>query len=289
VNEAFVDVNGVRFWTARQGSGPPLVMLHGGPGLWDVFDGLAPLIDDAAEVHRYDQRGCGRSEDGPPYDIESFIADLDALRAHWRHERWLVGGHSWGATLALAYAVEHVDRTSALVLISGTGVVDDWHEEYHANADARLTSEQVARREELSDMLEQGVVDVAVDEEFCVLSWMSDFARPEGAMERARSFLRPWRPNYGLNAALNADGSRLLADGFADLVAALPIPVLVLHGADDPRPPRLAERLAATLPNARLVIMRGAGHLPWIERPDAVRESIGAFLREAAALGSAAR
>jgi proline iminopeptidase len=269
----------------RQGSGPPLVLLHGGPGLWDCFDGLAPLIDDIAEVHRYDQRGCGRSDDGPPYDLESFVADLDALRAHWEHERWIVAGHSWGATLALAYAVQHPDRVSALVLMGSTGVIDDWHEEYHANADARLTPEQVVRREALSDLIEAGETSIEVDHEFCTLSWAPDFANRDRASDLARSFLRPWRPNYGLNAALSAGAGSMLENGFEPQVAALQMPALVLHGACDPRAPRLAERLACTLPKAQLVIADGAGHLPWIEQPNIVRDALRDFLLPTRATG----
>jgi proline iminopeptidase len=50
------------------------------------------------------------------------VADLEALRAHWGLPTWVVGGHSFGATLALAYALTHPDRTRGLIYLSGTGV-----------------------------------------------------------------------------------------------------------------------------------------------------------------------
>src|SRR5687767_1759732 len=91
VDKELVEVNGVRLWTARQGCGPPLVLLHGGPGLWDDFADLAAMVADLVTVHRYDQRGCGRSMAVPPYDVATFVADLEALRVRWGHPRWIVG------------------------------------------------------------------------------------------------------------------------------------------------------------------------------------------------------
>ena len=78
---------------------------------------------------------------------------------------------------------------------------------------------------------------------------------------------------------MNADWARLLADpAFVDRATSIEAPVLVLHGALDPRPKRVAERLAASLPHARLVIIPKAGHSPWIEQPKATREALRRFL-----------
>ncbi|HJS95420.1 MAG TPA: alpha/beta fold hydrolase [Solirubrobacteraceae bacterium] len=111
-----VEVEGASLWTETQGAGVPLVLCHGGPGLSDNLQPVAARVDDLARVHRYDQRGSGRSRSAGPFDVASFVADLDALRRHWGHERWLVGGHSWGANLALCYAVTHPHRTIAVRL-----------------------------------------------------------------------------------------------------------------------------------------------------------------------------
>jgi proline iminopeptidase len=279
--EAFVEVNGARLWTARQGRGPSLVLLHGGPGLWDDFDGLATMVDDVVEVHRYEQRGGGRSQRVGPYDLRTFVSDLEALRAYWGQDRWIVGGHSWGAALALAYAVEHPERVEAMLHLAGTGVIDDWHEEYHANAAARRSPDQRARHAELLAIAKERPEQFTpeLDREYCVLAWLSDFADPECAEDLARKLLRPYGPNYDANAALSADWKRLLVDGsFAARVAGLNVPVLVLHGREDPRPLRLAERLAASLPNATLTVVEGAGHLPWLERSEETRAALRTFL-----------
>ncbi len=93
---------------------------------------VAAMVDDLARVVRWEPRGCGRSSPGGPYDLGTMLADLEALRVALGHEQWVVGGHSAGADLALAYALSHPERTLALVYLSGTGVQDDrqWHAAY---------------------------------------------------------------------------------------------------------------------------------------------------------------
>ena len=58
-----------------------------------------------AQVIRFEARGCGRSSAVPPYTIATCLADLEAIRQHYGVVRWIVGGHSAGADLALAYAL----------------------------------------------------------------------------------------------------------------------------------------------------------------------------------------
>jgi molybdenum cofactor cytidylyltransferase len=116
-----VEVEGASLWTATQGGGVPLVLCHGGPGLSDNLGPIAEMVDDLALVHRYDQRGSGRSRSSGPFDVEAFVADLEALRRRWGHERCLAGGHSWGANLALCYALAHPDRTLGVIYLAGSG------------------------------------------------------------------------------------------------------------------------------------------------------------------------
>ena len=97
----------------------PAVFLHGGPGGGMSPDHRRQWDPDLYDVLLFDQRGCGKSL--PFAEIEHndtwrIVADVERLREMCGHDKWQVFGGSWGATLALAYAETHPDRTSELVL-----------------------------------------------------------------------------------------------------------------------------------------------------------------------------
>lgn len=97
----------------------PAVMLHGGPG-----GGISPSHrgqwdPELYDVLLFDQRGCGHSR--PFAKIEAndtwrIVTDMEKLREMCGFDKWQVFGGSWGSTLALAYAQQHPERVSELVL-----------------------------------------------------------------------------------------------------------------------------------------------------------------------------
>ena len=126
-----------------------------------MFGDVAGMFTDTATVVRWDQRGCGRSErSAGPWTSERFVADLDAVRRHFGLERMALLGHSWGAQLALGYALAHPERVSALVYVSGTGIGpdSDWHDAYRRDFTARLGErpERLARFHELTERQPSG-------------------------------------------------------------------------------------------------------------------------------------
>ncbi|MFG2267388.1 alpha/beta fold hydrolase [Streptomyces sp. NPDC048720] len=269
--------DGVRLWAERSGgAGDPLVLCHGGPGLWDMFGDLAALLADVTPVVRWDQRGCGRSErcDGP-WTSARFVADLDAVRRHFGLERMALLGHSWGAQLGLSYALAHPDRVSALVYVSGTGIGPDadWRPGYKENFLARLADhpERLARWRELSGVAER---TRDAERERAVLHWSVEFEDRDRALEPAGRMAEPW---FGVNSecagALDAERERTW--GTPALHAAcrdLGVPVLIVDGAHDIRPRSAVDSLAASLPHVRRVTLPRAGHMPWVDDPEGFRE-----------------
>ncbi len=278
----YASVPGARLWTACQGSGPAVVLCHGGPGMWDYLGPVAGMIDDLATVYRYDQRGCGRSTAEPPHDVATAVADLEALREHWGVEEWVVVGHSWGATLALSYCLEHADRARAMLYLSGTGIDPGWRDEFHGNLMAALGPEAQREMEHIRARVAtvEGEERSAASRELTTVLLSAYFADRTRGRELARSlFVDDLELNYEVNAELLADEDRLLEGGeLRARLSALRIPALVLHGEADPLPVRPARELAALLPNAELGVLPGTGHLPWLERPDAFRDTIRRFL-----------
>lgn len=277
-----ISVPGCSLWTTRQGNGPALVCCHGGPGLWDYLEPVAEMIDDLVTAYRYDQRACGRSTGGPPYDVTTAVADLDALRDHWDLPQWIVLGHSWGATLALAYCLAHPSRVQALIYLSGTGIDASWKEEYHRNQEALLTpveQRQIADLRAQLSVVQGGEFD-AVERAYCELSWSPDIADRSRAREFARQlFVDGLHINFQVNQVLGEESDRFTQQPtMAEQAATLRIPTLVIHGALDPRPARVARHLAQCMPSANYIELPNVGHLPWIEQPDLLRGALRPFL-----------
>lgn len=265
--------DGVRLWASRSGSGcgTPLVLCHGGPGLWDMFDDVARMLDDRATVVRWDQRGCGRSEPcAGPWTTDRFVADLDAVRRHFALEQTVLLGHSWGASLALSYALAHPERVAALIYVSGTGIgpTTDWYADYEQNLLARLGEDpqRLARRRELPD----------ASRERAVLQWSADFADRERAVENAERMADPWFAiNSACNKALNDEAKQ--SAGTPALYAAcqaLDVPVFIVDGERDIRPRSAVDSLERALPRVRRVTLPNAGHLPWVEDPYGFRDVV---------------
>src|SRR6184192_4979383 len=153
--ETTVELNGVRLYTRRVGQGPPVVVLHGGPGAH--HDYLLPQYDHLAEGGRallyYDQRGGGRSP--VPRDVpvgwREHVADLETLRDHWELDRLTLLGYSWGGLLAVLYALEHPDRVGRLALVAPAPLTARWREEFERRLSARLADPRIVQaRAELS-------------------------------------------------------------------------------------------------------------------------------------------
>jgi len=137
MSQNYIDSEGVKIWTFDSGQGIPVMLCNGGPGCCDYLGPVADLIDDKAHVIRFEQRGCGRSAAIPPYDVETCVKDLENIRQFFNLDCWIIGGHSWGAELALAYALQHPTKVLGLICIAGGRINNDreWHKEYRRRKD----------------------------------------------------------------------------------------------------------------------------------------------------------
>ena len=122
LRESRIPVGTASLYSRDIGRGQPIIVLHGGPDFDHGY--LLPDLDRLADAFRliyYDQRGRGRSADHvQPEDVTlaSDIDDLDKVRQHFQLQSAALLGHSWGAVLALEYALRHPTRVSHLILMN---------------------------------------------------------------------------------------------------------------------------------------------------------------------------
>ncbi|MGW7051576.1 alpha/beta fold hydrolase [Streptomyces sp. NPDC054887] len=270
--------DGAALWARGSGEGDPLILCHGGPGLWDTFEDVSRLlVDRGFAVHRWDQRGCGRSERRGPYSVARSVADLDAVRRHFGLDAVTLLGHSWGARLALHYALAHPGRVTRLVYVSGTGIGPDsgWHPEFVGNLRAAI-GERLPRWEELRSLERR---TEAEEREMWVLQWSADFPGPDRqrALRLAERMATPWLGvNHTCHAEIGAETATMSEHQLHAACGGLRMPVLIVDGERDIRPRDAVDSLEQSLPHVTRVTLAGAGHLPWAECPAEFADAVAA-------------
>lgn len=264
----------LRTWTTGTATAtPPVILLHGGPGLWDYLAPVASMLDDLTVVHRFDQRGCGGSDPSDNQTMRRHQDDIEELRRYWGHEQVVVIGHSFGAKLALTYAAAYPSHVAKVGHVSGVGL-GDWRTPDYEERARRMTPEQLARLTAL-----QTRRSPEEETEFRVLSWFTDHADRSRAWQWAlEDAAVPHSINFDANRALSAETSSWSDDELASLVAGLPMPVWLVHGTGDPRPASAVQALAECIPDHEVRLIEGAGHSPWREQPAAFRQVLKDFL-----------
>src|SRR5229473_6776307 len=125
--DGFISANGLRLhyrrWSpAEPGPNlPPILLLHGLASAARIWDFVAPLLAERGYlVTALDQRGHGESDKPDSgYDFATIVEDDTIALRSLGIARPVVVGHSWGASVALQYAVTHGDNVTALVLVDG--------------------------------------------------------------------------------------------------------------------------------------------------------------------------
>jgi pimeloyl-ACP methyl ester carboxylesterase len=243
---SFIDVAGGRFSFALEGSGPPIVLLHGfsfDSGLWDP---QADTLRRSHRVLRYDLRGFGSST--APTEPYRHIDDLHAILGALQIERPMLVGLSLGSNIALAYALEHPDNVAALVLASPGLPGHPWTVQRPPEAAAAYAAEH----------------GVDAGKQFWLAHpiFASLKSRPDVAAVVA-DMVRHYSGWHWAQADMQLPGP----DVRANLEAVKP-PTLVLSGEHDVEGYReIAAVIASRVPRGRLVQIAGAGHVVNLEQP----------------------
>jgi pimeloyl-ACP methyl ester carboxylesterase len=134
---SYADVNGLSLFYEEQGSGEPLVLLHGGIGASEIWTAIAPALAAGRRVVTVDLQGHGHTADiDRPLRPEHLADDIAALLEHLGVERADVLGYSLGGVVALRLAIQHPGRVRRLILVSIAFRRDGSHPEVLAAMDA---------------------------------------------------------------------------------------------------------------------------------------------------------
>lgn len=256
-------VNGLRIAYQQVGSGPPLVLLHGGANLdsrmwrWQL-DGLR----DEFTVIAWDMPGVGQSSDPPEtYTMADYADCLAGLLGALGLARAHILGLSLGSLVALEFYRLHPEMTQSLILAVA-----------YAGWAGSLPPEMVEQR------IQRAIEEAAQPPEQWIPRWLPELltgsAPPGTAEEVAALMAAPGHPS----------GSRTLlrAFGRADFRETLPtihVPTLLIWGDADVRSPlTIAEQFRAAIPAATFVLLPGVGHMSNANAPDQFNAAVRDFL-----------
>jgi len=261
--------NGVDLHHETTGQGPTILMMHGGLGLDHSY--LRTHHDHLAERFRvvfYDHRGNGRSTRGAgPADHMTWHADASALLDGLEVPRAIIYGHSYGAWLALGFALRYPERVQAIVLC-GVSAAFDYVPEVLEHVQAGPAA--IAQR-----FLALLATAPTTDDAFGA-AWLDILPL---------YFHGPAQPELFARTIYSAEGYRLGSACMAsyDVARRLPeiiSPALVLAGRHDfITPIREGRRVASAISGAELVEFAASGHFPFAEEPEVYRAALTEWLQ----------
>lgn len=254
----FIEIRGARLRVRTAGAGPAVLLLHGWALDLDMWTPQLAALANRYRLIAFDRRGFGLSSGAPGIDDD--LADIEELLAKLSVERVAIVGMSQGARVALRWAIEMPARTTSLVL---DGPPRDLLVTGRPQGEITLTTYRELVRN-------QGI-------EAFRKEWLDHpLMRLHAHDARTRSLVREMVDRY--------PGHDLLADD-APLVARigdlqrLDVPVLIVNGEyDSDMRIGAGTELARVLPDARLAVIPGAGHLSNLDNPTAYNKVLGEFL-----------
>ncbi|MEV6107925.1 alpha/beta fold hydrolase [Streptomyces sp. NPDC051940] len=258
---ATAHVNGITVEYDDQGTGDPLLLVHGHP--FDRSMWAPQAAKFAAEGYRVltpDLRGFGGSG-GTVGEFSDYARDLAALLDHLGIERAVVGGLSMGGQIVMDFCRLFPGRLLGVVLADTFPGAE--------------TPETRARRLGMADRLEREGMGPWSDE---VLDRMVAPANVKDLPEVA-AHVRGMMHGAPVRGAVLAHRARADRPDYRDTLRGLGVPALVVTGVEDPYTPVAdAELMHDLIPDAELALIEGAAHMPNLERPEAFDTALRRFL-----------
>jgi pimeloyl-ACP methyl ester carboxylesterase len=250
------------------GSGPPVLLLHGGPGLsFSYLDELGAELASDFRVASFQQRGLEPSTLEGPFTMTQAIEDAVCILDGLGWERALVVGHSWGGHLVLRILGAHPERLLGALAVDPIGVVGDGGTAaFEAEVVARTPRQDRQRARELDERAMAGEGTPEESLESLRLLWPAYFADPEAA---------PAMPPMPICIEAYSALVGQMAQDTDRVIEALTngdVPLGIVAGAASPIPWGQAARATAELSaHAFLDVVPNAGHFIWHEAPGRVR------------------
>lgn len=264
---------------------PPLLLLHGGPGsthnYFEVLDSLAELTH--RQVISYDQLGCGESfVEGHPelWTLQTWMDELDALRARLRLDKVHLLGQSWGGMLIIAYLVDRKPEGVVSAILSSTLSSSAlWSHEQHRLISFMPQEEQEA----IAEATKSGHFDapeyLKANDHYTALHACEITADSPECLRRKKrfgteSYIEAWGPNEYTPTGTLKDFD------YTAKLNAIHTPTLIISGTNDECTPLIAKTMHDGIANSEWQLLDGARHMTFIDQTDEYIRLLAGWLRK---------
>lgn len=281
--EGTIDTPDGKLWYQSVGIGEPLLLLHGGPGATSTYlEALMTLANEGYQVVRYDQLGSGLSDrpnDPSLWTVDHFRREVDLVRAALGFEGMHLLGQSWGAFLALEYALHCPEHLQTVTLYSGAASTMQCYEgmqmlrrQLPPETVDRMNQYETAGDFENPEYL--AAVQILLDRHLCrVHPWPDELIRSMENMGTA-VYNTMWGPNEFTLTGNLRDWDR------HDHLGDIDISTLIICGRYDEVIPACSETMHTGIQNSRLEIFENSSHLCHMEEPEKFFPLLTGFLKE---------
>ncbi len=283
--EGYVNVPGGRVWYRIAGAGDalPLLTLHGGPGM--PSDYLSPLeaLGDERPVVRYDQLGCGESdqpEDASLWQLGRFADELRSVRQSLGLERFHLLGHSWGSMLGVEYALTQPRGLVSLILAGPCLSVRRWLEdvEHYRAALPEETQRTLDVHEEAGTIESPEYLAAAMvfyKRHFCRMDPWPEYLQRTWDRIGFPVYVTMWGPTEFTQTGNLRDFERV------DRLREIHVPTLFTCGRYDEASPGATSMYAREITGAEVVVFENSSHTPHVEEEAGYVRAVRDFLRQA--------
>lgn len=279
IDDGFVDIGSNSLYYKSIGSGEPILVLHGGPGL--DHQHLLPYIEKLGNKYNvilYDQRGSGRSK-GPvnstTINMRNFIEDIEVLRRFFNIKKLNLLGGSWGGILAMFYSIKYPRKLNSLILNSTFGSSDF----FQSVIKCKRTPDDVKLLESIEQSEDYKQKDPKSMEDYFRVYFKAHFVDQSLVSKINLTVTKRTAENYYkvTNYIWESIGNFNLHES----LKVIQCPTLVIHGLFDSTPIEAAYKIHESIDNSELKIFTKSGHWIFIEEEQKFNLVVGEFLSRA--------
>jgi pimeloyl-ACP methyl ester carboxylesterase len=238
--DQFVDINGIRTRWRQAGTGPPVLVMHGWGAKIEAVDPIIRALSSQLTVFAVDLPGFGETALPPaPWGVVDYADWTRALMDELGLGRPSIVAHSNGGRIAIHLAVHHPERVDKLILVDSAGIRPRRGVRYYRRVALAKTAKHAARL----------------------------LGRPGRALQQ-RVLARTASSDYANAGPLRPTFVKLVNEDLTPLLSQIGASTLLIWGdEDDATPLSDGQTMERLIPDAGLVVLKGAGHFSYIDQP----------------------